>query len=347
MTLFNTSVVAGYLSLLPLIILYTDGYIEKTLIYLHALGITCILYILVNSTTDDTTTTASADGNEIYGLRHLLFNLELPPKTLWFNMGLWSKKNMSFPEACENLVHAVADKMDINPNASVLDVGFGCGDSCLLLADKYKSKVTGITNELSQWKIANERLTSSQWKQNITLLHGSADDLDQILPSTSTFDYITSIDSAYHYNTRWHFLEKAFKRLNLHGSIGLYDLAIEADFLHNASPMQKNIFKFVCDTVHIPIQNLVTVEEYEERLEDIGYEDVQIEQLERHLVFGGLSRSFDQQYTTAMKYGIGVSLSNRIFLKVSSFLFGLLGSKPWLVPIIVKGVKQHEDGDGP
>lgn len=164
-----------------------------------------------------------------------------------------------------------------------------------------------------------------------------------MLPSKDTFDYITSIDSAYHYNTRWDFLESAFKRLNLLGSIGLYDLAIDADFLHKASPMQKNIFKFVCDTVHIPIQNLVTVEEYEEHLEDIGYEDVQIEQLDRHLVFGGLSRSFDQQYTTAMKYGVGVSLSNRIFLKVSSFLFGLLGSKPWLVPIIVKGVKQHED----
>lgn len=119
--LFNTSVVAGYFSLLPLIILYTDGYIEKTLIYLHALGITCILYILVNSTSDETTTTtAAAEGNEIYGLRHLLFNLELPPKTLWFNMGLWNRDDMSFPEACENLVHAVANKMSIKPNASVL-----------------------------------------------------------------------------------------------------------------------------------------------------------------------------------------------------------------------------------
>lgn len=138
-------------------------------------------------------------------------------------------------------------------------------------------------------------------------------------------------------------MENAFKRLNLHGSIGLYDLAIEADFLDKASSMQKSVFRFICDTVHIPIQNLVTVEEYGDRLEDIGYEEVQIEQLDRRLVFGGLSRSFDQQYTTAMNYGIGVSLSNRIFLKVSSFLFRLLGSKPWLVPIIVRGVKQHEE----
>jgi 2C-methyl-D-erythritol 2,4-cyclodiphosphate synthase len=178
-------------------------------------------------------------------------------------------------------------------------------------------------------------------KESITLLHGSADNLDQLLSSKDTFDYITSIDSAYHYNTRWDFLKNAFEKLNLNGSIGLYDLAIEPDFLNKASPMQKQIFKFICESVHIPIQNLVTVEEYEDRLDDIGYEDVQIEQLDRHLVFGGLSHSFNQQYNTAIKYGIGVSLSNRIFLKISSFLFGLLGTKPWLVPIIVKGVKQQ------
>lgn len=118
MMLFNISIVAGYFSLLPLILLNTDGAIKTALTYLHALGITCIIYILINSTKEEDTITA--DNNEIYGLRHLLFNLELPPKTLWFNMGLWNKENISFPEACENLVHAVASKMHIKPNSTVL-----------------------------------------------------------------------------------------------------------------------------------------------------------------------------------------------------------------------------------
>ncbi|CEP19157.1 hypothetical protein [Parasitella parasitica] len=244
-------------------------------------------------------------------------------------MGLWNKPDMCFPEACENLVHAVAN------------VGFGCGDSCILLADQYKTKVTGVTNESSQWRIANDRLKSSSLKKNISLLHGSADNLDQILLVNDTFDRVISIDSAYHYNTRWNFLETVFKKLNKNGCIGLYDLAIEPDFLHKATPFQQKVVQFVCESVQIPVQNLVTVEEYEDRLEDIGYEEVEIEQLDRNLVFGGLSHSFDQQYNTAMKYGIGMSLSNRILLKVSSFLFGLLGSKPWLIPIIVKGVKRQ------
>ncbi|KAI8645251.1 S-adenosyl-L-methionine-dependent methyltransferase [Parasitella parasitica] len=257
-------------------------------------------------------------------------------------MGLWDEKDMSFPEACENLVHAVASKMNIRPNSTVLDVGFGCGDSCIMLADQYRAKVMGVTNESSQWRIANNRLKSSPLKENISLVHGSADNLEEVLSANDTFDHIICIDSAYHYNTRWNFLETVFKKLNQNGSIGLYDLAIEPDFLHKATSLQRRIFQFVCESVHVPIQNLVTVEEYADHLENIGYEGVEIDQLDRNLVFGGLSHSFDTQYNAAAKYGIGISLSNRIFLKVSSFLFGLLRAKPWLVPIIVKGVKQQQ-----
>lgn len=123
------------------------------------------------------------------------------------------------------------------------------------------------------------------------------------------------------------------------GVVGLYDLSIEPDFIKNTSTMQYTIFKFICDAVHIPIENLVTVEEYEKRLVELGYKHVEVISLGRAQVFGGLAKSFDAQFETVMKYGIGVSLSNRIFLKVSSFLFGLLGTKPWLVAVIVKGEK--------
>lgn len=196
----------------------------------------------------------------------------------------------------------------------------------------------GITNELSQWRIAKERISSTKLKNQIILLHGSADDLDQHISSTDTYDYIVSIDSAYHYNTRWDFLKSALTHLKADGGvIGLYDLCIDPNFLKQATSLQYNIFKFICQAVHIPIENLVTTENYEKKLVDLGYKQVQIISLDRAQVFGGLSKSFDAQYDTVMKYGIGVSLPNRMFLKISSFLFGLLGTKPWLVPVIVKG----------
>ncbi|KAG2236772.1 S-adenosyl-L-methionine-dependent methyltransferase [Thamnidium elegans] len=329
------SIFIGYVCIIPVISICTNGLIKDILLYSHALGISCILYLLINQV--NTTTT---EKNELYGLRHLLFNLRLPPTTLWFNMGLWDKPDLTFPQACENLVHAVAKVMDIKPVSTVLDVGFGCGDSCIVLAEQYTLKVTGITNELSQWRIASDRISSTKLKDQITLIHGSADDLNQHISSTEIYDYIVSIDSAYHYNTRWDFLKNALTYLKPKGgTIGLYDLCIDSEFLKEVSSMQYSFLKLICKASHIPIRNLVTVEEYQKRLVDMGYEKIEMISLDRAHVFGGLSESFNDQYNTVMKYGIGVSLSNKIFLKGSSFIFGLFGTKPWLVPVIVKGEK--------
>jgi hypothetical protein len=113
----SISVIVGYLCILPIISNYTDGTIKSILLYLHALGISVTLYFFTNNTSKNDTAT---DKNEIYGLRHLLFNLELPPKTLWFNMGLWDKPDLTFPQACENLVHAVAKTIKIKPVSAVL-----------------------------------------------------------------------------------------------------------------------------------------------------------------------------------------------------------------------------------
>ncbi|KAI7895598.1 S-adenosyl-L-methionine-dependent methyltransferase [Mucor mucedo] len=330
----GASVLVGYICILPVISSYTDGWIQHVLLYLHALGVSCMLYLLVNPATSDNN---EVDENEIYGLRHLLFNLELPPKTLWFNMGLWDKPGLSFPQACENLVHKVAQFINIKPMSSVLDVGFGCGDSCIVFAEQYQSQVTGITNELSQWRIAKERVSTLPSKINV--LHGSADTLDKHV--SSTFDYIISIDSAYHYNTRWNFIQAAFKHLNEGGVLGLYDLCIDPDLYASVTPIKRQILKLVCQAVHIPLENLVTPEEYEKRVEDAGYKKVDMVCLDRMLVFGGLSQSFHTQYETTQKYGIGMSLSNRMTLKVSGFLFGLLATRSWLVPVLIKAEKVY------
>ncbi|GAA5811016.1 hypothetical protein MFLAVUS_004445 [Mucor flavus] len=235
-------------------------------------------------------------------------------------MGLWDKPDLTFPQACENLVHAVAKVMDIKPVSTVLG--------------------KGITNELSQWRIASDRISPTKLKDQITLIHGSADDLSQHISSVEIYDYIVSIDSAYHYNTRWDFLKNALSHLKPKGgTIGLYDLCIDSEFLKETSSMQYRFLKLICEATHIPIGNLVTVEEYQKRLVVMGYEKIEMISLDRAQVFGGLSKSFNAQYDTVMKYGIGVSLSNKVFLKVSSFIFGLFGSKPWLVPVIVKGEK--------
>lgn len=178
-------------------------------------------------------------------------------------------------------------------------------------------------------------------KDNISLLHGSADNLKDLISSKDIYDYIISVDSAYHYNTRWSFLESAYVHLKQQGGmIGLYDLTIDPSFKNTASASQKQMIKFICDALSIPLKNLVTPEEYQTHLESIGYKKVQIQQLDRKRIFGGLSAAFKKQYATAVKNGIGISIKNTIVLKVSSYLFGMLAEKPYIVPVLVQGTKE-------
>ncbi|KAI9470093.1 MAG: S-adenosyl-L-methionine-dependent methyltransferase [Benjaminiella poitrasii] len=327
--------------LLPVISIFTTGALKSICLYLHALGAACGIWLLTNSRQQQ----QQQSQDELYGISHpILSNLNMTPKTFWFNMGLWDKEGLSFPEACENLVDTVARKLNIQPNLSILDVGFGCGDSCIFLAERYKSKVTGITNESSQWRLATDRINNMNLDAQINLLHGSANDLDTLLAPNKPYNHIISIDSAYHFNTRWDFLKKAYARLKDNdGTIGIYDLTIDPAFLQDASRLHRYVFQLVSGLIQIPLQNWITAETYRQQMIEVGYEQVEVELIDRQLVFGGLARSFRQQYHQAVKYGIATSPSSRIYLKLSSLVFGFLATKPWLVPVIVKGCKRERN----
>ncbi|KAJ5483864.1 hypothetical protein N7539_006064 [Penicillium diatomitis] len=76
--------------------------------------------------------------SRVYGLDHALLNIQLPPATLWMNMGYW-KDTEDFPEACQALLDLVLgaglgrEEID-SQSVSILDVGCGCGDQSIRIA---------------------------------------------------------------------------------------------------------------------------------------------------------------------------------------------------------------------
>lgn len=96
-----------YGALLPVIYIFTNGLLKDILLYLH--GACLVFWCHCGSST-----------NEMYGLRHLWLNLQLPPTTFWCNMGYWLNNNENFITACENLVLAVTNKLDIQKNDNIL-----------------------------------------------------------------------------------------------------------------------------------------------------------------------------------------------------------------------------------
>ncbi|KAI9323199.1 S-adenosyl-L-methionine-dependent methyltransferase, partial [Dichotomocladium elegans] len=221
------------------------------------------------------------------------------------------------------------------------DVGYGCGDSCFWLSDQYGCNVTGITNEAEQWLISRARLAEdsafTHLQDRVCLIQGSATDLARSLDDseayngTTVFDHIICIDSAYHYSTRWDFLQAARSRLAPGGTIGLYDLAM-ADTGRDRA-LLKGMLQLL---LGIPVPNLVVTKEYKARLEAMGYMDIQIEPLDRNLVFGGLSRAIRQQYERAAAMDVLPAGASRAFMKITSWLFNLVNQKEWLVPVIVR-----------
>ncbi|KAL0092950.1 hypothetical protein J3Q64DRAFT_1633936, partial [Phycomyces blakesleeanus] len=222
-----------------------------------------------------------------------------------------------------------------------IDVGYGCGDSCFLLARNEKCTVTGITNEASQWKLSQRRLSLDykSLENRVSLVHGSADQLSRCLKDEDMFESIVSIDSAYHYNTRWRFIRDSFERLVPGGTLSLYDLTLDPLLLESMTPLKCQVLNLICKAVEIPLENAVSAEIYKEKLVEMGYVDVAVEPVDRKCIFGGFAKAMEYHQKVLGANEISTNLENRIFIKVSVFFFGLLANHAWVQPVFVKASK--------
>lgn len=181
---------------------------------------------------------------------------------------------------------------------------------------------------MSQWQIATSRVTSNG---NIQLLHGSADHLATVVGTDQKYTHVISIDSAYHYNTRSSFFKQVHdQHLQAGGALGLFDLVIAKEYKHR---MMVDVF---CRLLHIPRANVVTIDEYHDQLVEAGFDQVEVQALERAQVFGGLARYLEK---TRDEFGDELSMGNRVFLKITGWMFTKLSARPWIVPVLVQANK--------
>ena len=123
--------------------------------------------------------------------------------------------------------------------------------------------------------------TTNQNKVTVDLHHCDAI-ADGVVPSTHplnpccaiTFDSILALDCAYHFNTRYKFLEQSFQKLTPGGSIAL------ADICFMSSSVNTRRTRSITSIVNlIPRYNQISVEDYVDKMEQIGYIDVILEDI--------------------------------------------------------------------
>ncbi|KNZ71413.1 hypothetical protein J132_09867 [Termitomyces sp. J132] len=246
----------------------------------------------------------STTARDPYGLFHLSLNklpgedIDSSPKTEWLNMGFWKDTNV-FPEACQALCCKLIRAAQCKNGDRILDVGHGTGDSLIVLLSQpvgqRPSAVTGITSlpvhhDRSRARIDRLLSSLSNPPPRVDLYLGdavcqhskAAHPLDS--SSLTSFDRILALDCAYHFNTRLDFLRQSYLKLVPGGRIALADICFDAQMLQSRRLwFLSSVFKLM------PRHNMISAEEYVAQLRDIGYVDVNLEDITEE-VFPGFVR---------------------------------------------------------
>lgn len=166
-------------------------------------------------------------------------------------------------------------------------------------------------------------------------------ELDKVLgtdgndKAAQLFDYILSIDSAYHYDTRLKFINESTRHLKPGGTLGLYDMVLHDQASLAGNGWKQRVVKLICDAMHLPLENLVDQTTYQAYLQQAGYDAIHFEPLSSTDVFGGLSRHCLRQRHKMELWELG-HWQDRLYLTVSAFLFKQLATHNWLQPMVVK-----------
>ena len=201
-----------------------------------------------------------------------LLNFGFPGST-WSNLGLWTDATRDYPSAAQALAIRLAERAQLKPGCSVLDVGFGYGDQLLVWKQRYGvGRLTGIETDAKGISVARAKLDRFA---DVTL---HLDTGNPQLPQMP-YDHVLALDCAYHFTPRSAFFARAMRALRPGGVLALTDLVI-AD--GTTSAQHARLAK-VC---RIPIENLLTQREYAQGLMDLGFCNIRFEALDEEVLRG-------------------------------------------------------------
>ena len=193
---------------------------------------------------------------------------------LYLNLGYW-KEARTIDEACQGLATLVAEKAELSPHDDLLDAGFGFAEQDMYWLETFgPQQIVGVNITRSQVQLARERVAARQMDDRITLLEGSATTLPL---RANSFDKVTAVECAFHFNTREMFFQEAYRVLRPGGRLVL------ADVIAMPQPDQwfkRLLYRFAwfsfCTNYFVSKENMDTQETYAQKLTASGFCNVQL-----------------------------------------------------------------------
>lgn len=199
----------------------------------------------------------------------------------YLNFGLWENDITDYVEAARHLLARVGEKIEINENSKILDVGCGMGTQDRYFAERFNCKnIEAVDLTKKHIALAKKRLRCSEHKDKIRYSVGNACKLPF---KKRSFTHVISIEAPVNFVTRDHFFKEAFSFLKPDGRIGLSDFYIKGK---PATPMG-SFFTGVCAHFwQIPKANRYGLDTYRKKLEDVGFVDIELEAVEDDVIPG-------------------------------------------------------------
>lgn len=160
--------------------------------------------------------------------------------------------------AQETLIDKLAELIELQPKALVLDVGCGMGGTSIHLAEKYQASVTGISLSEAQVRIAQNAVPAPIRDQ----LHFKVEDAHVLRSfSDNTFDLLWSLESCEQFYDKEKFIAGAYRVLKPGGKLMIASWCSDKEFYEDKAA--KN-YVSLCKTFDLPY--MPTVMEYKRLL---------------------------------------------------------------------------------
>lgn len=218
-------------------------------------------------------------------------------RSLWMNLGYSEDPNAMphYAAAASALAKKLGERADLASATRCCDVGYGYGDQDLLWAGALypKLRIVGYNVGAAQAAVAAKRVAAAGLSARVDLRVGSATALP--LPDASV-DRVTSLESAFHYDTREAFFREAYRALEPGGVLAVADFVYEArpwpawfEFRYPLS-FALHVILLKCRP-HVPRANVYGLADLEARLASAGFESVSSEDVSDRVCIWNNGRS--------------------------------------------------------